>query len=148
LAICPRACFLDHVILYIQEYGRLPSADQGTSLRAIKQEGEESYLARRINHLMYLMPQIFIISPASVQDTFPMYENASRHTDPLMLACMMTQQGAVMGLGKRAQQGPAKHVVEIAERRNHHSHILNEFTTHRAANIKLNSYKAIVTIAS
>ena len=77
-----------------------------------------------------------------------MYENASQHTDPLMLACMMTQQGAVVGLGKRVQQSPAKHVVEIAERCNHHSHMLNEFTTHRATNIHLNDHKAIMTIAA
>src|SRR5215475_12724933 len=35
LAICPRACFLYHVMLSVQEYGRLPSADRGTSLRGI-----------------------------------------------------------------------------------------------------------------
>src|ERR1044072_170737 len=35
LAICPRASFLDHVTLSVQEYGRLPSADRGTSLRSL-----------------------------------------------------------------------------------------------------------------
>jgi hypothetical protein len=35
LAICPRAYFLDHVTLSVQEYGRLPSGDRGTSLRGI-----------------------------------------------------------------------------------------------------------------
>ncbi len=35
LGISPRARFLDHVILSIQEYRRLPSADRGTSLRGI-----------------------------------------------------------------------------------------------------------------
>jgi hypothetical protein len=56
--------------------------------------------------------------------------------------------GAVVGLGKRAQQSPAKHIVEIAERRNHHSHMLNEFTTHRATNINLNDHKVIMTRAA
>ena len=35
LAICPRASFLDHVTLSVQEYGRVPSADRWTSLRGI-----------------------------------------------------------------------------------------------------------------
>src|SRR2546427_5791617 len=33
LAICPRACSLSHVMLSVQEYGRLPSVNRGTSLR-------------------------------------------------------------------------------------------------------------------